>query len=188
LGVVHFTGYPDKKECLEAVKIREAAVVIVLARDEDDVTSDALTFDILHRIQEAGAEDVMIIAECVDDENRERFFNAGANIVLRPVRAYPEILVRTIVAPGSEKILENLFTHGGDHPRRYDVAINDITWAEVVNRTVNAGYGTPLAYIDTNGEPICNADPNHKITANAIIVMVREFNVPSTAQISDLLV
>ena len=52
LKVVHHTGYPDKRKSLEAVNMREAKYIVILARQEHNVTSDALTFDILHRIQE----------------------------------------------------------------------------------------------------------------------------------------
>jgi voltage-gated potassium channel len=187
LGVVHHTGYPDKKDSLEAINIREADVVILLAKDEDDVTSDALNFDILHRIQEAQVRHATIIAECVDDENRERFLKVGADIVIRPVRAYPEIIVRTLVAPGSEKILENLFMHDGDHTRRYNLHVNNLSWGEVVNRIVNAGFGTPLAYINNDDDAVCNADPAQNIDAVALIIMVRSSRVPTSEKIAEIL-
>ncbi|MDH5327143.1 MAG: ion channel [Gammaproteobacteria bacterium] len=183
LRVVHHTGYPDKKQNLEAVNVRAAKYIVVLSKHEYDITSDALTFDILHRIQELGSNQAFVIAECIDDENRERLVNAGAHAVLRPVRSYPELLVRAIAAPGSEKILENLFMHDGDHPQRYEVKVKHQTWGQVVSLLMSAGCGTALAYIDESGEPVCNAPPNQEVNAQALLLMVRENQEPSSEHI-----
>ncbi len=37
----------------------------------------------------------------MDDRNRDRLKRAGANAVVRPLRGYPDMIVRAIVAPGS---------------------------------------------------------------------------------------
>ena len=183
LGVVHYHGYPDKAESLQAINIEDATAVIVLAKDEYEIGSDALTFDILHRLREFGVHDIDIIAESVDDENRERFTHAGATAVIRPVRAYPEILVRALVAPGSEIILENLFQHEGDHTRRYDIDINDTVWEKVVSSLISKGYGTPIAYVDQDRQLICNPAPGKPITLSSIIILVRAENIPSSAEV-----
>lgn len=187
LKIVHHTGYPDKRENLQAVQIDEAKYIVVLAKQEYDITSDALTFDILHRIKEMGNIQASIIAECIDDENRLRLLNAGANIVLRPVRSYPELLVRAIVAPGSEKILENLFMHDGDHPERYNLHISGVNWSHIVSSLMEAGYGTALAYIDKMGEPVCNPEPHTEVDAQALLIMVRASKQPSLEQLQQTL-
>lgn len=184
LGVVHHTRYPDKKQSLEAVNIGDAKYIVVLAKQEYNFTSDALTFDILHRIREIDNLNATIIAECVDDENRSRLLNAGADIILRPVRSYPELVVRAIVAPGSEKILENLFMHDGDHPERYDLDISDLNWGQIVSSLMLAGHGTALAYIDDSGEPVCNPEPQKQVKAKALLIMVRENNQATLEQLS----
>ena len=187
LGVVHCHGYPDKPENLEAVNIKEASAVIILTKDEYEITSDALTFDILHRLKEFGVSNINVIAECVDDGNRNRFTGAGASAVVRPVRAYPEILVRALVAPGSEKILENLFQHEGDHTRRYDVDVNNTLWEKVVSSLLVKGYGTAIAYVDKHNELICNPAPGKEISLSSIIILVRAGHVPSSAEVSQTL-
>ncbi len=183
LNIVHFTGYLDADEVLTAVSVKEAAAIIILSKDEINSASDAMTFDILDRLKEAGVTDIPLIAECVDDANRQRFARAGATVTVRPIRAYPEVIVRSLVAPGSEKILENLFKHEGDHQLRFEVDIKGITWGDVVCSLMTQDCGTAMAYVGLDDEPVCNADPNTLVDAKAVIVMVRESRPPTQADI-----
>jgi len=183
LGVVHFHGNADNSQNLEAVNIKEADSVIILAKDEYVTQSDALSFDILYRMKELGINSTNIIAEVVDDQNRDRFLSIGATSVVRPIRAYPELLIRTLVAPGSEKILENLFQHDGDHTVRYEVSSESLTWTEIVTRLMQQGFGTAIAYIDQNGLLICNPNPSVTVNMQAILILVRAVNVPTSNQV-----
>jgi len=60
---------------------------------------------VVHRFNEPLVVDRTYV-ECVDDENRHRLYSIGARVVLRPTRSYPEIVVRAMVAPGFEAIIE----------------------------------------------------------------------------------
>ena len=183
LKVVHYTGYPDNDEVLTAVSVKDAAAIIILSKDETLASSDAMTFDILDRLKESGVTEIPIITECVDDSNRQRFSRAGATVTVRPIRAYPEVIVRSLVAPGSEKILENLFKHEGDHQLRFDIEIQSVTWGDVVCALMVKGFGTAMAYVGKDNEPVCNADPARVIDAKAILIMVRENRIPNQADI-----
>jgi len=183
LGVVHFTGESDNSDHLIKAGAAEAKAIIILAKDEYEKKSDALTFDILHRLAEHGITQTPIIAECVDDANRPRLEQAGAAIVIRPVRAYAELIVRSLVAPGSEKIIENLFVHEGDHTKRYDVDITGLSWSDIVHNIMAAGFGTALAYVDGQGTTTCNPPPQEITIGHALIIMVRADRIPTEQQI-----
>ncbi len=185
LGVVHYHGDPANEASYTGVNIKQAGAVMVLARDEYDEKSDAATFDTLYRLNEYGVCDIPVIAECLNDRNRVRFQKVGAQIVVRPIRAYPELLIRALVAPGSEVLLENLFTHDGDHLRRYDVTMESISWLNVVTSLVKAGFGTPLAFIQNDGTLITNAPPEENVSAKALLLLVRAERPPSLQQISE---
>jgi len=187
LKVVHFTGYPDRDETLESVSAQDANAIIILSKDECHSTSDAMTFDILDRLKQAGITHIPVIAECVDDANRQRFTRAGATITVRPIRAYPEIIVRSLIAPGSEKILENLFKHEGDHQLRFDIDINNLSWGNIVCTLMTNGFGTAMAYVGMDNEPVCNADPATLVDAKALIIMVRESRLPTQQDIASVL-
>ncbi len=148
-NVVHYHGNASNPDELAAVCVDKARDIIVLAKDEDEDSSDGRTFDILHRPKDLNVK-ARVLAECVEDSNRERLKGAGANIVIRPIRAYPEMIVRAFVTPGSESIIENMFNSDGDQYRRFDVAISKLCWSEVVTRLITKNVGIAVAYIDRN--------------------------------------
>ncbi len=80
LGVIHYEGKGNVPENLGAVNIDSADFIIILAKMHNDPLSDGNTFDILHRIRDCN-QTASILVECVDDVNRERLEQAGANIV-----------------------------------------------------------------------------------------------------------
>jgi len=182
LGVIHYSGNANNEDNLSAVNINDAAQVIILAHNETDMMSDSYTFDILHRLKEMKIKGNLLV-ECVDDKNRKRFLDAGANSVIRPIRAYPELIVRAIVAPGCEKVLENLFTHGGNHTRRYDVIIENVVWSKIVCALINNEIGTALAYLDQNGNVITDPSPSNKVHASGLILLIREQHIPSNEEV-----
>jgi voltage-gated potassium channel len=122
--------------------------------------------------------------ECVDDSNRDRLYKIGARVVLRPIRSYPEIVVRAMVAPGSEAIIEDFFTHDGDHPKRYEVDIDGTAWYQIVGALARADQGTAMGYIDrASGSVIPNPPASTRVVANALIVLVRESSIPADKDI-----
>jgi voltage-gated potassium channel len=172
LGVVHSKRTANLPEDLEAVNISSAVIVIVLARRHHDSNSDGTTFDILHRIRDVN-QTAFILSECVDDVNRDRLHEAGANTTIRPVHAYPEMIVSVLNAPGAEIIIENMFTHDGDKYQRFDVAIKGQQWSKVVYRLMEENIGIAIAYITHDDKVHCNPPAKEMIHAKAIIAMVK---------------
>ena len=168
-GVTHFTGVAESTENLMTANAAFAAQIVVIANDASDTRSDAYTFDILSRIQSVckSLDTVMptIVAESVDDVNRKRMLEAGASTVVRPVRAYPEFMVRSLAEPGTEKVIENLFTHDSDRLVRFDAPFDRLKWGDVIVGFVRSGVGVPMGFfagkhMDTNPSPsaICTGD------------------------------
>ncbi len=146
-NVVHFHGDASNPADLVAVNVDQACDIIVLTKDENDESSDGRTFDILHRLNDLNIN-ARVLAECVEDSNRQRLKTAGAAILIRPIRAYPEMIVRAFVAPGSERIIENMFSSDDDEYRRFDIELSGISWSDVVTRLITHNVGIAVAYID----------------------------------------
>jgi len=171
------------------VNVRQAKYIVILAKQEDNRDSDSRTFDILHRLQTLNLrDDVLILAECVDDDNRQRFSQAGAHVIIRPMRAYPGMLIRGLVAPGSEQIIENLFSSVGDLYLRYEVNIQQLLWKDIVCQFMQRDFGTAVAYINTE-TGLCDTNPhaNQRITTNSLFVMTNDDNPPTTQEIQQAL-
>lgn len=173
LGVVHYQGDGNVPEDLEAVNIDSAVIIVVLAKRHHDPTSDGNSFDILHRIRDIN-KTAFILAETVDDINRERLRQAGANITIRPVHAYPEMIVSVLSAPGSEIIIENMFTHHGDKYQRFDIVVSGEKWAKVVYQLMEADIGTAIGYISNDNQVHCNPSGFETVNAKALIIMVKK--------------
>jgi voltage-gated potassium channel len=185
-GVVHHHGDAIDPGQLRAVDADKAGAIVVLARQETNPDSDSRTFDILYRLQEIGVDEALVLAECVDDRNRERFRAAGADIVIRPVRAYPEMLVRGLVAPGSEQIIENMFTASSDEYVRYDVSVDEKPWHAVACRLMQDDLGTAVGYLDAEtGRLETNPRAHARIRASALFVIANEEAKASLDQIRD---
>jgi voltage-gated potassium channel len=188
LGVVHRHDLPDHDEVWKAVDLESARHLVVLAHDHHDRRADSLTFDIVHRaFEHIDPSRVYVVAECVDDLNRPRLHSLGVNSVVRPIRAYPELLVQAIVAPGVEQVMENLFTHHGDHAQRYDIEIGGLRWADIVSALIQRDWGTAMAYVGADGGVMCNPPAQEPIQAKALLLLVREGREPKAAELQSAL-
>ena len=182
-NVVHYHGRADLPENMRAVSIEQADLIIVLAKSEAEKVSDGCTFDILHRVGEFNTQG-RVLAECTDDQNRERLLGAGADVVIRPIRAYPEMIVRAFVAPGSECIIENMFTSSSDEFRRYDFPIKDMKWSDIVCKVAVNDLGTAIAYIhEETNELDCNPPASEQVNAKSLFLMVREEHIPNADKV-----
>ncbi|WP_404383059.1 ion channel [Caenispirillum salinarum] len=175
LGVVHRQGQPWDHAALQAATADQASTIVVLAESDSDPGTDGRTLDIVDRLRGLGAKG-RIIAECVDDVNRPRLKRFGADIVVRPMRGYPEMIVRALAAPGSEAILENLFTSRGHECWRYDVSVSGWSWTDLVATLVREDIGVPIAYRSEEQELILNPRPHESVKADKLYVLVREGN------------
>ncbi|MBD3647640.1 MAG: two pore domain potassium channel family protein [Pseudomonadales bacterium] len=186
LGVVLHHGYPEGRSNLGEADIESAAFILVLAVDANDFRSDSITLDILDQLKATNVRG-HVVAECLQDENRERLKQHGADAVIRPVRAYPELMVRAMAAPGTETILEDLFRYQGSHPHRYDISIDDQRWGDLATRMLNGGCGTPIGFLGDDDRIVTNPPADRRVNGKALFVMVNHEQVPDEQQIRDAL-
>lgn len=184
--IVQVKGRFDDRAALAAATVGAARVVVVLAEREGDRRSDSETFDVIHRLREFGVG-CRIIAECVDDENRDRLRRAGASSVVRPMRGYPEMIVRAIVAPGAERIMERLFSSDGDECLRFEVGLDGLTWPEIARAILDNNFGTAIGFTDSAGELHTNPAPTAVVSGHALFVLVDARQAPTSGAIQAVL-
>ncbi len=185
MDVAHVRADSADQESAEHCSLDKAAIIVVLCHDPIHPIWDSVNFDLVTRCRETNPT-ALIVTEAVTDDNRERLVRAGANHVVRPIRSYPELLVRTLLAPGTERVIEDLFDSTGEECVRYN--INFIgTWASLTTKLINEDIGLALAYGREDGEVISNPPPHETINATALFVMVREGNSKPTEQVQQLI-
>jgi voltage-gated potassium channel len=166
--------------------IDKASTIVILAKDESDPAADSVTFDLVSRTREENPN-AQIIAEAVNDSNEQRLKAIGADHVIRPIRVYPEMVVRTMLAPGSEEVIKDVFDSEGEEVTRYDADISG-TWGEVQTKLIMADVGTPLAFINKDGQIIANASPQEPIeNGSGVFAIVREGNHKTPQEILQIL-
>lgn len=187
IGLVHYHGQATDPEDLEACDADKANAILLLAEQADNARSDVQTFDILNRLRDMNCC-ATILAECVEDKNKERLKAAGADAVLRPIRFYPEITVQAVVTPGTESILENLFTHTGDECIGYGVNIKSLRWSDIVVTCLTNRVGTAIAFKDAeNGQVVCNPDPETTVYATYLFVIAKEERTAAIGDVRNLI-
>ncbi len=183
MGVVLHHGRPEGRTDLADVDIEQAKFIVILAVNTIEYRSDSLTLDILDQLKSFNLSGY-IVSECVQETNRARFRSHGANAVIRPVRAYPELMVRALAAPGTEAILEDLFQHAGNHTRRYDVSFEDKHWGDMASKLLLEGLGTPMGYLDTQETIVTNPPPDSRVSGNAIFVVASQNSPPDPQKVA----
>jgi voltage-gated potassium channel len=186
LGAVHVNGTPSNPVDLKRAGAHRAKHIVVLARNEYASDSDSFTFDVAHRLNELHVCHKAIV-ECVVDDNRPRIKELGVKSVLRPIRSYPEIVVRSMDAPGSEVIIEDMFTRANDHPHRYPVWLEGEPWADIVNALIQANLGTALGYVTKDGDVIAHPKGDEHINAQSLLILVKTEFQPTEKEVTQVL-
>ena len=174
LKVNHVSRSISDDATLEAANVKEAKIIVILSRKQLDQAPDGINFDLIDRLREMGVKG-RVIVEAVRDKNRARLRKAGADSVLRPIRAYPELITRAILAPGSERIIESLFDNIGAECVRYDVYIRG-RWFDIVQSLIKEDIGMPIAFEDSSKEITINPSINDEVDISALFIIEDESN------------
>lgn len=172
-------------QVFEHACVLDAHTVVFMATNALDPMVDSVNFELIDRLRQAGFKR-NIVAEAVMDESRNRLISVGANHVVRPIRTYPELIARTILAPGTEKVIEDLFDSVGEECVRYDVTVQK-QWAHIVQVFMQENYGTPLAYLNQFDEVIISPAGIAQIDCKALFVVAREEQLQSEKILQDRL-
>ena len=174
LGLVHVSGAPTDPDALALADAGAARAAIVLAEDDADPISDAVTTDVVGRLRAlARGAPPVVVAECVDDRNRARLVAAGAAAAARPLRSYPEMLTRALVAPGAERLLEDLFSSEGNELHRVDLPQPwRGRWSALAGPFLEQGLGTAIAFMTPTREVVMNPRGPQEIEAIAVYVIL----------------
>ncbi len=189
---IHFVNANlNEENFFEKIRIHLAEHVYILA-DEQDPSTDSNVFDIIYRINQETAYGKGITAELVHDQNRARLTKLGANVILRPNRSMPEMLITCTIAPGSAQMLEEISSRGGDSIERFTLSHEGFCWADLLYQLSmhDVGTATALIYADTQNEQKEIIDPNptgKTLVKNVkgILILIHEMRNKSYEQLQN---
>jgi len=164
------SGLAHDTDALGRAGIARCAYVILLAGDPEASMSDSFSFDIVSRVRDAN-KTCQMISQCVDDRNQPRLLAAGATSVMRPVRGYPEIIVTSLLHPGSMEVLANLFSAADEHIELVHGEFRG-TWLTLVNDMLARDAGLPIAVRLADGRVLTAPLAQEWIEAKGLYVLV----------------
>ncbi len=175
-GVSFVNANLNEAGFFENIRINNAARVYVLA-NEDDPSSDSDVFDMVYRIAQETAYNCGITAELVYDDNRPRLAALGANVILRPNRSMPEMLITCTIAPGSAQMLEEISSRGNDTIERFSLPCMEFLWGDLLYQLSMHSLGTATAVIFDDESVDPNPSGSMRITnAKAVLILVHGMN------------
>ncbi len=184
---VHFVNCTlEEADFMKKISIDKAIQVYVLADQHDD-HSDSHVFDVVYRIYEETSFCGGITVELVSDSNRSRLARLGVNVMLRPNRSMPEMLVSCTIAPGTAQMLEELTSRGGDSIERFTLTCGGFLWGDLLYQLSMHDVGTATAVIYDNEYVDSNPKGTTTITddAKAILVIINEMRTKSYEEIQE---
>ncbi len=175
--MVHFVNANlNEKGFFEKVRMDRAMRVYVLA-NENDPSSDSDVFDMVYRIDKETEYNNGITAELVHDSNRARLAALGANVILRPNRSMPEMLITCTIAPGSAQMLEEISSRGEDSIERFELPCAEFFWGDLLYQLSMHDVGTATAVILEDEKVDPNPTGKMRIkNAKAILMLIHGMN------------
>ncbi len=158
--------------CLERICLDKAAYVLVLVDTFIPNEIDYANVELVSRIRETGYSGP-IVAEVTSENHRARMKKVGATGVQRPMRSHPEILIKTLLFPGTEEILDNLFSAKGDNLIKKEFIFKG-SWDELVSLCLAKHGGLPLSVLTWDGKIVTNPINEKFLDTKAVYVLVKE--------------
>lgn len=175
LGAVLLNKKSDDKTLYEDENVKKSEIIYIIAKEEFNSVSNAVTYNVLSLLQENNIK-THIIAETTKSCDRKRFLSYGATAVIKPMRAYPKMVVRAMVDKHNAIFIENMFSSRGDEPIVIDVKFTG-TWKEMVIKCLDKDTGTPVGYINKSGNLVSNPSPRDNVDTIGIQFLIKNHTV-----------
>lgn len=167
---------------LNQISLKSAAQIYALSANSEDYVSDSIVLDTVERLRELGYTN-NIACELIDDKSRARLHSHDVSVIVRPNRSYPEMIIRCAISPGSQHMLEELLSVGGDTIEMFSFPNKKLVWADLLYQLSKNNIGTTTAYFDSNGNLDTNPNGSLEIEVSGILIMVNEIRTKTYAAV-----
>lgn len=118
-----------------------------------------------------------IIAESNERASSLRLKSIGVKHLLRSIRSYPELLARSIISPGIEEIISDLWDSQGEECLIFYKDYFDKSWADICHDILSKDIGTPLGVITQDGDIRSDLKGSEIVSVKAVFVIVPETSI-----------
>lgn len=161
----------------DKLSINKAKHIYVFNSNDNTMITDSKVLDTVMRIRSFGYDSNNIAVEIIDDKFRDIIKMQGVNTIIRPTRSYPELFVRSSVAEGSEKMLEELLSSRGDSTATFKLERDSFCWSDALYTMSKNDVGTPLAVIFKDGTIDTNPTGSKRLeNVSKMLVMISDFD------------
>lgn len=173
--VTHMNLNIDEDDFFEKISIENARHVYVLG-NSDDTHSDSKVFDFAYRVEEETKYEKDVTAEIVNDKNRKRMYEVGVDVIMRPNRAYPEMLVTVTIAPDTAPVLEEMSSRGDDTLEVFSIpeSASTFTWSDILLKLSVESIGTAIGVVYPSHVDINPMGKDQINGAIRIVMMIHE--------------
>lgn len=182
-NIAHVNGLASSKKTLALATADQASHVIVL-RDRSDNDPEGHSFNICSRLRDVNKH-AFITAQVDDPHCRAalRLYRAGASNLLRPAKAYPEIVAMSMITEGVNDLFEDLLSVDGTEFRLIPYQ-GRVKWQAIQDLAETKDYGSPIgvqkALTTPNGtrffQPVLAPNPSFEGDIEGIYVISRKKN------------
>lgn len=163
---------PYDPQCLDKVNLERASQVLVLVDHAASSEFDYANIELVARIRESGFKGP-VVAEITNEGHRLRMKKVGATGIQRPIRSHPEILVKALLFPGTEEVLDQLFTARGDSLIKKEFTFKG-SWDELVNLCLSKHGGLPISILTWDNRVVTNPINEKFLDTKAVFILVKE--------------
>lgn len=190
-GFHHMNLNIDEDDFFEKISIDNAEHIFILG-NPDDTHSDAKVLTFAIQVEEETSYSKDVTAEVVNEKNRKRTREkGGVDVIMRPNRAYPGMLVRATITKGYAEVIEELSSVGNDTIESFKVPYgskynSEFLYGNLMYKLSMSSIGTLVAIVYKDGR----VDPNlmgvEKVSeADDILIMINEMRDKSYSEIQE---
>lgn len=165
------SGSGAQANILEKCSLENASKIAILDEKAEKNTPFEIAYEIIHHYPQLKLH---IIAETSDSNCNARLKSLGIKHILRPIRSYPELLARTIISPGIEEIINDLWDSQGEECLLLHKEYHQQSWMDICYDILSKDMGTPLGVITQDGDIRSDLQGSEIISVKAVFVIVPE--------------
>lgn len=184
--VAFYTGSGSEDEDLIAARVHEAKHIFVLCPDPHLPQADDITAAIVYRITSTLGVNAPVVAEAAHDRKMPFIMDNGATGTTRATNDYPGVIVTEMLAPGSFRIVGDIFQAGGNELNDYPVQLENAPWQDVACKAIGAGWQL-MGYRKADGSTVRFGEADTVSNATHVFLFVPQGKQPSDATVQKVL-